>query len=890
MTAAPPNVLISLRGALDGRYRVERELGAGGMATVYLAHDIRHDRDVAIKVLHPDLGATLGGDRFLSEIRTTAKLQHPHILPLLDSGAADGLLYYVMPFVTGETLRARLEREGQLRIDDALLIAREVADALGAAHALGIVHRDIKPENILLQGGHALVADFGIALAVQHAGGQRMTQTGLSLGTPQYMSPEQAMGERVIDARSDVYALGAVTYEMLVGEPPFTGTTVQAIVAKVMSAEPERPTLVRKSIPPHVEDAVLTALAKLPADRFASAAEFAAALAEDGPRRRSTTAARTAATPPRWRAIGLGAAGLAIGALAALGWTFTRDTSETGPTAYDVGLPDTAAFSGLAIAGFAQSPVGLAVSPRGDFVVYQTDRNGHTELWYRSLRDATTRRIEGTTDGTQPAISPDGTRIAFLGVRGREWTVEVIPVSGGNAATLGQGNSGAMLQWLADGRILLAEGDGTRARWIDPSSGTATTRAITYCVLPSLIPRTNAFLCGGGGENVAYRVDPTDNGTKPGTGDIGEHGQTLRRAGSDSSLVFGTDFRVVADRYVTYMLQGDLMAASFDAATGRIGRPARMQAGIGRTAYYGAGTYAVSASGTLVYAEGRVHAVGYLVRASERALDTLPVPADAYMTFATEPGGRRLAAVVEGREGQELRIYDLVSGKSVVWVRRPFMTAPAWSPNGGRIAFATRDTVFVGDPDDANPPAPAFVAGEWEVYNWLPGDRLVGVSWKRRRAELAHLDQRPAKVEVLFDDAAFARVSPDGRWIAYNNWDLTRLWVEPFPRTGKRWEVAAGNREEPQWLSPTELLYTAYDPTVGFDRVRLDPGAANPIVDRRHWINAPGLVATAGPSSMPTADGRVVFVQGAPHVPVRYLRVIPNWVARMKRAVDEAAR
>src|SRR5689334_5469111 len=204
------------------------------MAAVYLGHDLKHDRDVAIKLLHPELAAALGGERFLSEIRTTARLQHPHILPLLDSGEAAGTLYYVMPFVAGETLRARLERERQLPIDDALRIAREIADALGAAHALGIVHRDIKPENILLQGGHALVADFGISLAVQQAGGQRMTQTGLSLGTPQYMSPEQAMGEKSVDHRTDIYALGAVTYEMLSGEPPFTGPTVQAIVAKLL--------------------------------------------------------------------------------------------------------------------------------------------------------------------------------------------------------------------------------------------------------------------------------------------------------------------------------------------------------------------------------------------------------------------------------------------------------------------------------------------------------------------------------------------------------------------------------------------------------------------------------------------------------------------------------
>src|SRR5688500_97129 len=267
-----------LGAALAGRYRIERELGAGGMATVYLAHDLRHEREVAIKVLHPDLGAALGGDRFLSEIKTTARLQHPHILPLLDSGEADGLLFYVMPYVRGETLRTRLERERQLPIDAALRIAREVADALGAAHAIGIIHRDIKPENILLQGGHALVADFGIALAVQHAGGARMTQTGLSLGTPQYMSPEQAMGERGIEARSDIYALGAVTYEMLTGDPPFTGSSVQAIVAKVLSERPTPLRTLRDTVPIPVEQAVLTALAKLPADRFASAAAFAAAL------------------------------------------------------------------------------------------------------------------------------------------------------------------------------------------------------------------------------------------------------------------------------------------------------------------------------------------------------------------------------------------------------------------------------------------------------------------------------------------------------------------------------------------------------------------------------------------------------------------------------------
>ncbi|HEY7029132.1 MAG TPA: serine/threonine-protein kinase, partial [Gemmatimonadales bacterium] len=272
-----------LSATLADRYRIERELGQGGMATVYLARDLRHDRPVALKVLRPELAAVIGADRFLAEIKTTANLQHPHILSLFDSGEADGTVFYVMPYVEGESLRDRLSREHQLPVDEAIQLAREIADALQYAHSHHVIHRDIKPENILLHGGHALVADFGIALAVSRSdGGTRMTETGMSLGTPHYMSPEQAMGEREITAKSDVYALGCVLYEMLVGEPPFTGPTVQAVVARVMTEEPRSLTLQRKTIPPHVEATVRKALQKLPADRFPSASAFAEALTHPG--------------------------------------------------------------------------------------------------------------------------------------------------------------------------------------------------------------------------------------------------------------------------------------------------------------------------------------------------------------------------------------------------------------------------------------------------------------------------------------------------------------------------------------------------------------------------------------------------------------------------------
>jgi tetratricopeptide (TPR) repeat protein len=301
-----------LQAALADRYAVEHEIGSGGMATVYLAQDLRHDRPVAIKVLRPQLAAALGPERFLREIKTTARLHHPHILALHDSGEADGFLYYVMPFVEGESLRDRMTREGQLPLDEALQITREVADALSYAHSMGIVHRDIKPENILLESGHAMVADFGIARAISEGGGERLTQFGLAIGTPAYMSPEQASGEARIDGRSDVYSLACVLYEMLSGEPPHTGPTPQAILARQLTAEVRSLTAVRSSVGPALETAIRRALAVAPADRFATATEFqAAAYAESSAVRRSMRALRVV----RKRTARVALAAVGVGAL-----------------------------------------------------------------------------------------------------------------------------------------------------------------------------------------------------------------------------------------------------------------------------------------------------------------------------------------------------------------------------------------------------------------------------------------------------------------------------------------------------------------------------------------------------------------------------------------------
>jgi eukaryotic-like serine/threonine-protein kinase len=338
-----------LSAALADRYTVERELGRGGMATVYLARDLKHDRNVAIKVLHPEIGAALGASRFLLEIKTTASLRHPHIVPLFDSGEvqlvpqttgerSETLLYYVMPLVDGESLRARIDRDRQLPIDEALRVAGEVADALSYAHARGVVHRDIKPENIMIEGGHAAVADFGIARALSAAGGERITQTGMSLGTPMYMSPEQAAGERDIDGRSDLYSLACVLYEMLGGQPPFTGTSAATITRQHMIANPPPITNLRPSVPAAVVDALQRALSKSPADRFNPVAQFGSAIAP---------AAITAANAPvsnawtqtiakagaarRNMAIVVVVAGIVVIAAFAL-WKRATPTAASGPT------------------------------------------------------------------------------------------------------------------------------------------------------------------------------------------------------------------------------------------------------------------------------------------------------------------------------------------------------------------------------------------------------------------------------------------------------------------------------------------------------------------------------------------------------------------------------
>ena len=354
-----PDLLDRLKTALSDRYAVQEEIGAGGMATVYLAEDLKHHRKVAVKVLRPELAAALGPERFLREITTTAQLNHPHILPLHDSGEADGFLFYVMPYVEGESLRDRLNRETQLPIDDALEIAKEVADALGYAHGRDVIHRDIKPENILLSGGHAVVADFGIARAISEAGGEKLTETGLAVGTPAYMSPEQGLGSGELDGRSDTYSLGCVLYEMLSGEPPYTGPTAQVIIAKHSGAPVPAVRTVRDTVPVGIDAALTKTLAKVPTDRYGTAQQLVDALTPSAVTPAPHGAARSA--PRRWAMY----AGAVVVALLGGLWLLS---GALGPGAPEAEIPDSwcCRLTTWALRKTSTSPMGLPKqSPRG---------------------------------------------------------------------------------------------------------------------------------------------------------------------------------------------------------------------------------------------------------------------------------------------------------------------------------------------------------------------------------------------------------------------------------------------------------------------------------------------------------------------------------------------
>ena len=790
-----------LSAALADRYRIERQLGQGGMATVYLAQDVRHDRKVALKVLRPELSAILGADRFLQEIKTTANLQHPHILSLFDSGEAEGLVFYVMPYVEGESLQDRLAREHQLPIDDALRIAREVGDALHHAHGHGVIHRDIKPENILLQGGHALVADFGIALAAAKTGGSRMTETGMSLGTPTYMSPEQAMGDRTLDARSDIYALGCVLYEMLAGEPPFTGPTAQAIVARVMTEEPRSLTLQRRTIPAHVDAATRRALEKLPADRFASAAEFAAALANPSFTQPLAPARPAAEAAARWRRISMALGVLSVLLAATVVWTLARRTD--GATWQYVDLGDSLEVNLPA--------VGLALSPDGSALVIRNNVQGG-QLWLKRRGELEPAPIPGTEGANNPAFSPDGKWVAFI-AGGR---LTKARVSDGAAITIADSASGGYggVAWLDDGSMVYVAPSLAELRRIPPDGGAYTTvlrdtagRGMGY---PIAIPGSRGVLfqsCSSGCVTMnVYALDLRTGRSK-----------LLIRDGAQAWLLPDGRLFFVRRDGVGLVQDFDLRGLELRGVAVPVVEGVRVSAGTAILAW--------ARDGTLVYLPGGRQARAEIVRVSRAGVAT-PIDsswAGQFNSFAVAPDGRRIA-VGDGSS----------AGRLDIWVKQldrgPFTRLtfsggdrrPAWSADGRMIAFI-RDSAGVGmavvKPADGSGPDRRVARldrslqevvwsrdGRWLLVRTDNGARGAGDILAVQTSG----DTTPVPVAASpFTETAPA-MSPDGRWIAYASSESgqNEVYVRPFPNAGSaRFQVSNGGGGEPRWSPDGREIY-----------------------------------------------------------------------------------
>jgi serine/threonine-protein kinase len=808
-----------LTAALADRYRLEREVGHGGMATVYLAQDVRHDRRVAVKVLRPELAAMLGAERFLAEIKVTANLQHPHILPLHDSGEADGFLYYVMPFVEGESLRDLLSREKQLPIPDALRIAREAASALDYAHRHGIIHRDIKPENILIHDGQALVADFGIALAVRAAGGNRMTETGLSLGTPHYMSPEQAMGERDLSPRSDIYSLGSVVYEMLVGEPPFTGVNPQAIVAKVLTerAHPIRP--LRATVSPQLEEAVLRSLEKLPADRWATAAEFAHAL-DAGPGdslfQRAAIATGAADVPvapaPAWPRHSLlpwlVSAALAI-ALVLFGFRLKSERSSrgtTGPVAFSVDLEKGDLFN--------DEPA-IAISPDGTRLVVSGERGGKTLLLSRQMGRMGVTPLPGSEDGFRPFFSPDGHWIGFsTGEKLRK-----IPVDGGSAVDLADADWGGGT-WGPDGTIVYTQSYKSGLWRVPPNGGTPemltstdTARHELAHFWPQFLPDGRHVLFTNFSTPIARaRIEVLD-----------------LKTGARKVLVDGAVFGRFVPGHLLFTRGQTVLAVSFDPATLTVsGSAIPVIEDVASVPSNAVSAFAVSESGAMAY-----------VPASSFAVNTQPVWVDRtgvehlvtsrpglYFQPRIAPDGRRVAIAFQGEDrNSDVWIYE--PGRDI-FTRLTFGEAgdfnPLWTPDGRRVIYTSERPVFelYWRAADASTPEQQLLASEFDKYagSISPDGKTLSLSVSGLPSSeiwLLPLDgSGPAKV---FLKSGFnlrrPAFSPDGHWLAFDSDESgeNEIYIESYPDPTKaRRQVSIGGGADPVWTrGGRELVYRRGD-------------------------------------------------------------------------------
>jgi serine/threonine-protein kinase len=816
-----------LNAALQGRYRIERQLGEGGMATVFLAEDVKHRRSVALKVLKPELAAVVGADRFLAEIETTANLQHPHILPLYDSGEADSFLFYVMPYVEGESLREKLDREKQLPVDDAVRIAKAVAGGLDYAHRQGVVHRDIKPANILLQDGEPVIADFGIALAIQEAGGGRLTETGLSLGTPYYMSPEQATADRDPDARSDVYSLGCVLYEMLTGEPPFTGNSAQSVLGKILTADAVAPTQLRSTVPAQVEAAVLRSLAKVPADRFGNAAELARALDDQGPLRASAGARTEGGVPdtvgasllPRWaiRAV----AGLAVAIVAflfgiILGGPRGAGTAPAPHVRAVLELPGDAVLIGPRV----------AISRDGSTVAVTGLSGGTPMILARKLDRLDFFPVPGTDAGEQQFLSPDGRTVAFRA--GGE--MRRVPLAGGTPVAMDADANWAGGDWTEDGTVVYTRSyrsglwrlgaDGRPEQVTEPRDD-----ELGHW-WPQVLPD---------GEHVlftAFRTPLEDSRIGILSLETGERMDVFQG---------GVHARYLPTGHLLYARGDALYAVPFDLESGQaMGESTVVVDDVAMDHSSGLAAYDISTDGTLVYIRAsELNAPSRLVWVDRDGGEEPVVPdPEVYSQVDISPDGKTVAVVInQPGQAEDLWTIDLARGtRTRIAAGAGADFAPLWTPDGGRLIYTSEQPVFdlYVRTSDASAPASPLVSSDFDKYAGsvtADGRSLLFHRTTEDGSELwkVALDGQSEPEPVLAPgyNVSEPAASPDGSWIAYVSDESGRdqVYLSSYPDPGRlRRQVSVNGGVSPRWTrAGREIVYqhgdrmwaVAVDPETG---------------------------------------------------------------------------
>ena len=857
-----------LNTALEGRYRIERELGEGGMAMVYLAEDVKHGRKVAVKVLRPELAAVVGAERFLAEIKTTASLQHPHILPLHDSGEADSFLFYVMPYVDGESLRDRLDRDRQLPVDEAVAIAGKVASALEYAHEQDIVHRDVKPANILMSRGEPLVADFGIALALSEAGGGRITETGLSLGTPHYMSPEQASGERSLDKRSDVYAVGAVLYERLTGEPPYGGPTAQAVLARILTETPRPVTAIRRTVPANVDAAVAKALEKLPADRFESARAFREALHDPSFRHATSEKPIVSAAPGRpgaersrassW---GLAAVAVILGVVAAMGWL--RSPDMPAQPAVRVMLED-----GSLDSHFEE----FAISPDGSRLVIVTPDG----IMLRTSDDPEFRVIRGTENGRDPVFSPDGEWLAFAD--GFESLMKV-SLDGGSPLTLATPEAGVyMPSWSPDGRIVFV--NPTALYVVSDGGGEASPLGPRPLRHPNLLPG-GAGVIGTTGDQKIVFVPP---------------------AGDSARVIIEQGVAAVYVPELRHILYGHpgggLFAVAFDPEDGALTGPIRPVSDDVAVAGTNA-AFDVSGNGTLFYRPGEGSGAGggeqIVLLDLEGSIDTVPLPPRSLDNLRFSPDGRLLAFDADN----QIYTYDLELGTLTQLTFDGENGFPLWSPDGTRIVYSSNDGALVVKSADGASEAREILQAEVPpIPEAWPAPDLLVYSFSGPAADLLLLDPsadspdpRPY-LHAEWPEYGLS-LSPDGALAAYTSREAgsPQVFVRRFPDPQGQWRISDGQGMYPRWSADGSTIYYWSSPQAADSliaaRVRTEPSV---VVQSREVIAVGEYDFDDWDFDPGTGTAAVVQNVGMPDDTQDRLWLVVNWFTEVEERLGMGGR